>query len=231
MERLEIIRRERKIKGLTWNQLAEELPIDGNSLRIAFSRNKVDPIYLDVVEKKLEIGNNKLNVQANESDASFMTKAGSKYEDLMNGRYKLTVPFVPVRAQARYASEFNDAEFISNLTEVSFIVDRVGNGRYLAFEIQNDSMDDDSKRSIPDGAIVLGRELGKHHWKNKFRTTEFPYWIIVHENGMLCKEIVNHDVENGIITCHSLNDSPEYADFDFNLDEVHQLFNIVKKQL
>lgn len=143
----------------------------------------------------------------------------------------LMAPLVPVRAQARYVSDFHNAEFISGFSRVSLVVDRIGRGNYQAFEIQNDSMDDDSKRSIPDGAIVLGRELGKQHWQSKFRTNQFPYWIIVHKNAILCKEIIHHDVERGIITCHSLNESPEYQDFDLSLNDVNQLFNIVKKQI
>lgn len=159
----------------------------------------------------------------------FQTKAGSQYEELPNGKYKLTVPFVPVKAQARYVYDYTDAEFISDLQDMTFIVDRVGNGKYLAFEIQNDSMDDNTKESIPDGAVVLARELGRQHWKSKFRTTQYPYWIIVHKSTVLCKEITHHDVEKGIITCHSLNDSPEYPDFELHLDDVRQLFNIIKK--
>ena len=214
---------EKSARKLNNHALGGLIGKSGDAFRMALKRKSLTSLEIDRLENFF--GNEK------QTPDSFETKAGSKYEELPNGRYKLTVPFVPVRAQARYTSDFNDAEFISHLTEVSFIVDRVGNGKYLAFEIQNDSMDDDSKRSIPDGAIVLGRELNKQHWKNKFRTGDFPYWIIVHKQGMLCKEIINHDVENGVITCHSLNRSPEYQDFDIKLDDCYQLFNIVKKQI
>lgn len=182
-----------------------------------------------VVSEKMSIERiNKIKV--NDPLEYFQTKNGSQYEELPGGKYRLTVPLVPVRAQARYVTDFQDAEFISELVEVSFIVDRVGKGNYMAFEVQNDSMDDDSKRAIPDGAIVLGRELGRQHWKSKFRINDFPYWIIVHKSTILCKEIIGHDVERGIITCHSLNDSPEYQDFTVKLDDVKQLFNIISKQ-
>jgi len=157
----------------------------------------------------------------------FETKNGSQYEELGNGKYILTVPLVPVRAQARYIYEFTDAEYIEGLSKVSFIVDRVGVGVYRGFEIQNDSMNDGSIDSIPSGSYVCGRELSKTHWKDRLRINHFNDWIIVHENTVLCKRIKEHNVEKGIITCHSLNDSPEYQDFDIHLDEVKQLFNIV----
>lgn len=161
----------------------------------------------------------------------FNTKAGSNYEEMSNGKYLLTVPMVPFRAQATYISEFTDAEYISDLRQVSFVVDRVGKGKYMAFEVQNDSMNDGTIDSIPDGAIVLGRELGRQHWTNKLNTNVYPFWIIVHKDTVLCKGISKHDVEKGILTCHSLNNSPEYPDFNIKLNDVRQIFNIIKKQL
>ncbi|WP_299153138.1 hypothetical protein [uncultured Christiangramia sp.] len=185
-----------------------------------------DPEYRDLFIKDDETK----DVPVNQPLEIFQTKNGSQYEELANGKYVLTVPLVPVRAQARYVYEFTDAEYIEGLTKVSFIVDRVGVGVYRAFEIQNDSMDDDSKRSITSGSYVCGRELSKHHWKDKLRINHYNDWIIVHQDTILCKQIIDHDVEKGIITCHSLNTSPEYQDFEINLNEVKQLFNIISVQ-
>lgn len=192
---------------------------------ITYIRNKVH--YSKLPSKEINEG----NILVKEPLEIFNTKAGSNYEELPNGKYLLTVPMVPVRAQATYISEFADAEYISDLKKISFIVDRIGKGKYQAFEVQNDSMNDGTINSIPDGAIVLGRELGKQHWKNKLNTNGYPYWIIVHKNTILCKEIIAQDLENGTITCHSLNDSPEFQDFTIKLDDCHQLFNIIKKQI
>lgn len=161
----------------------------------------------------------------------FNTKAGSNYEELPNGKLLLTVPLVPVRAQATYIMEHTDADYIADLKKVSFVVDRVGKGSYRAFEIQNDSMNNGTIDSIPDGAIVLGRELGRHHWTSKLNYRQYPYWVIVHKNTVLCKQIIEHNLENGTITCHSLNDSPEYQDFKVELNDVRQLFNIIAKQI
>ena len=43
---LDIIAQQRKILGLTWDYLAEGLPIAGNSLRTAFNRRAVGEVYL-----------------------------------------------------------------------------------------------------------------------------------------------------------------------------------------
>lgn len=168
---------------------------------------------------------------------SFPTKSGNLIKELSNGKYLLTVPMIPHKAYATYISEFMDADYVSDLTKVSFVVDRVPRGVYRGFEIKNDSMNDatlergPSRDAILQGDIVLGRELGRQHWKSPLRTNDFPFWIIVTKHNIICKEIINHDVEKGIITCHSLNDSPEFQDFDLKLDDCLQLFNIVKKQI
>lgn len=55
MGRLENILKERRLQGVTWDELAEELPIKGNALRTAFTRKSVSDAYLEVIEKKLGI--------------------------------------------------------------------------------------------------------------------------------------------------------------------------------
>lgn len=54
-QRLQKIQEERKLQGVKWKELAENLPISSEGLRIAFSRGSVDPTYLKVIEEKLHI--------------------------------------------------------------------------------------------------------------------------------------------------------------------------------
>lgn len=176
-------------------------------------------------------------IKIKESHEVFKTKSGNIIDELSSGKFLLTVPLLPYKAHATYISEFQDAEYIDDLTKVSFMVDKVPRGKYIAFEIQNDSMNDatleygPSREAILNGDVVLGRELGKQHWTSKLNTNGYPYWIIIHKDTIVCKQIINHDVTNGIITCHSLNNSPEFQDFNLNLDDCYQLFNIIKKQI
>ncbi|WP_143469416.1 S24 family peptidase [Leeuwenhoekiella nanhaiensis] len=217
---------------LSWEKAAEGLPVSGPALRIAFSRKSVDEIYLEHLEQLLQIKNEKVSdIKVNEPLTYYENGRGLQYEEMAGGKYLLTVPLVPVRAQATYVSEYTDAEYINDLGKVSFVVDRIGQGNYRAFEVINDSMNDGSINSIPHGTIVLGRELQKHHWTSPLRVKQYPHWIIVHRDTVMCKEIVEHDVERGTITCHSLNDSPEYQDFTINLNDVKELYNIIKRQL
>lgn len=160
----------------------------------------------------------------------FVNSSGVKYFEMPNGRFRMRVPMVPVKAYAKYVDEYRDAEFVNDLEEVEFIVDKIGLGRYFAFEIKGDSMDDGSKRSLSDKDIVLARELSPDYWRDKLHNEEFPFWIIALDTTIVCKQIVAQNLERCEITCHSLNVSPEYADFTVSLNDVRQLCNIVARQ-
>lgn len=160
----------------------------------------------------------------------YTTRNGMMYYEMPNGKYRMRVPLIPTKAYAKYVDEYRDADFINHLEQIEFIVDKIGLGQYYAFEIKGDSMDDDSKRSISDKDVVLARELKQDLWKNKLHNDEYPFWIIVLDNTIVCKQIVHHDVQRCEITCHSLNPSPEYSDFTLSLNDVRQLCNIVAKQ-
>lgn len=159
------------------------------------------------------------------------TSSGIKYFELSGSKYRMRVPLVPFNAYARYISETCEPirQERESWDEVEFIVDKIGHGNYMAFEIKGDSMDDNSRRSFVQGDLVLARELDKVHWTTSLHYNQYPFWIIVLSDTILCKEIIDHNIETGDITCHSLNPSPEYADFTINLKDVCRIFNIVQK--
>ncbi len=162
-------------------------------------------------------------------DPYLITKSGIKYYQLPNGKFLMQVPFVPVKAYAKYVDECRDADPGEPMDEYNFIVDQIGHGKYMAFEIKGDSMDDDTRRSLANGDIILGRELNREYWKEKLHTKEYPNWIIVLDNTILCKQIIDQDLEKGTITCHSLNPSPEYGDFELKMNDIRQMFNIIQR--
>tara|TARA_R110002167_G_scaffold81296_6_gene222709 strand:- start:2281 stop:2841 length:561 start_codon:yes stop_codon:yes gene_type:complete len=68
MDRLDHILRQRKLKGVTWDYLAESLPVKGNALRTAFTRRSVSDAYLEVIERKLDITYNTKDLECNPDD-------------------------------------------------------------------------------------------------------------------------------------------------------------------
>ena len=138
----------------------------------------------------------------------------------------MNVPLVHIRAQCGYLNGYGDEGYLESLPSLPVIVDRTYHGKYMLFEAEGDSMDDGSKDSICDGDIVLAREVNRELWRYKLHIRDW-YFIIVHRTeGIAIKKIVDHDVERGIITCHSLNDM--FRDYKVHLSEVAELYNLIK---
>lgn len=156
-------------------------------------------------------------------------KNGSDFMKLENGQFLMTMPLAEWNVQAGLLDHYQDIEYVKEMAKHSIIVDEPYKGRYMAFRVKGDSMDDGTSNAITPNSVVATRELGRQHWTSKLRFKDFPYWIIyTTQNKMpLLKEITNHDTTTGVITCHSLNDSPEYNDFELSLNDVQALFYVV----
>jgi hypothetical protein len=158
--------------------------------------------------------------QADGSDSPFI--------DLGNGQYIMIVPLVQDYAYAGYLSGYQDNEYLDELPKHSFVVNKQHKGHYMAFQVIGDSMSNGTYESITEGSTVTGREIQRHLWNSRFHIHRFKDYVIVHKEGILIKRISKHDVETGVITCQSLNpDKESYPDFDLNLDDCSQMFNIV----
>lgn len=138
----------------------------------------------------------------------------------------LNVPLVNQYAYAGYTSGYSDPEYIETLPTIPFIVDHEALGNYMAFEVKGDSMNDGTEESYLEGDRLLCREIKRDLWRDSklhYRKWDF---VIVHKEGILIKRIIDHDVENGKITIHSLN--PLYPDKEIDLREVNQIFNVIE---
>ncbi len=135
------------------------------------------------------------------------------------------VPLVNQYAQAGYLAGFKDEDYTENLPTIPFADDVEHRGEYVCFEVKGDSMDNGSYESYLEGDILLCRNIRQDFWKSKLHYNKWDFVIIHKEKGILVKRIINHDVEKGIITMHSLNEY--YNDFEIHLQDVAQLFNIV----
>jgi len=160
------------------------------------------------------------DIQHNESESPFV--------DLGNGQYIMIVPLVQDYAYAGYLGGYQDEEYIDELPKHSFVVNKQHKGKYMAFQVIGDSMSNGTEESITEGSTVTGREIQRHLWSSRFHIHRFKDYVIVHKEGILIKRIIKHDVEAGLIVCQSLNpDKDAYPDFELNLDDCSQIFNIV----
>ncbi|HEX8575801.1 MAG TPA: LexA family transcriptional regulator [Flavobacterium sp.] len=145
--------------------------------------------------------------------------------NIMNVMY---VPLVNQFAYGGYLSGFGDPEFIEELPKIPFAADQEHKGKYICFEAKGDSMDDGTDEAIKERDILLCRDVNKEYWKSKLHINKWDFVIVHKERGIVIKRIIKHDVENGILTLHSLNDF--YEDYEVNINDIEQILNIVDIQ-
>lgn len=138
----------------------------------------------------------------------------------------MRVPIVTQYAYAGYLSGYSDPEYIEELPYIYIMVDREYKGRYQGFQVRGDSMYDGTDESIQEGVIAVGRNVAQHHWQSKLHIRRWNFVIVHKEEGILVKKLIDHNVEQGTITAHSLNSY--YEDRVFHLDEIAELWNVVK---
>jgi len=146
------------------------------------------------------------------------------------GRFKLGVPLISEEKAKEFAEDPENIGFLRTLTWVDFVVASYDGEDYRAFDITTNAMSDSSIFSIPNHAIVLGRSLKLEILAQRLKQNKRVFCIIIYRKQILCKEVLGFDEASNNIRCHSLNNSPEYADFDIHISEVDTMFEIVKKQ-
>lgn len=151
-------------------------------------------------------------------NASMVAEAAPKYFTSHT-----PVRVVTTTARAGYSDSYYADEYLKDMPTIMIESDREYKGKYLAFEIDGDSMEPEYNK----GDIVICREIPRDHWKTKLHFRDWDFVIAHGTKGIMVKEITAHDVETGEITCHSLN-SEIHADFTLNLKEVAYLYNIVE---
>lgn len=137
------------------------------------------------------------------------------------------VPLVDIRAKAGYLTDYANDTYIESLPLIPIKTEREYKGKYLIFEVEGDSMNDGSISSLIDGDRVLCRNIGKEHWRFPLHIDQWFFVIVHKEEGVIIKEIVDHNIDAGTITCHSLNHL--YGeDFTLRLNDISELYNVVE---
>lgn len=232
MDGLEI-KQKREQLGLTQKELGDLI---GSSRETIINYEKGKPIpksKSEILHKVLQPESAHLKAVRQEHvvklGEDFENKNGNKFIELPNGQYYMLMPLAEFNVQAGFLSTYQDADFLMDLSQHGILVDKPVQGRYVAFRVNGDSMDDGSSNAITRNSVVSTRELQRHHWKGKLRFRDFPYWVIYTTQSKmpLLKEIIEHNVEEGTILCHSLNDSPEFTDFTLHMNDIQALFYVI----
>lgn len=152
---------------------------------------------------------------------------GVRFFEQEDGRLLMQVPIVKYNALGSLADDFSPLYEDRDEEDVVFFdADKVYHGKYIAFKVDGDSMDDGTRRSFQRGDIILVRELDKTDWLPNLHISDWPFWVVNWGNCIRLKEIIKQD--GSTITLHSLNPSPEYTDFTLKLGEIKHLFNVIE---
>ena len=209
----EVFRIIRMNLGITQAELGDKLGLNARTIINYESENS--PIPKSIMELMDKYQKTVINKNGNE----FVLKD--------DGSYNIEVDIMPFLAYSSYLETFENATVHHDFDRATFNVDKFGRGNYKAFRTKGDSMNGGGIYDTPDGALVLGRELLKHHWTDGFNDNDYG-WIILATENIFHKDIIVLD-EKGEITCHSRNTSPEYSDFTINLNNVYQIFKVIKR--
>lgn len=231
-----------KRKNISTQKAAEMLGISRQGVYIYFKTsslqretvNKILTVFSTTEDEVFNAPNPRLEAKPTGlyADPLDYEDKSQKFIHLPDGSIAMRIPIVPQRAYAGYMSGFADPSYYDDLDDILIGVDREARGTYIGFEVVGRSMvcydtDELADQSIRPGRIAIGRELEPVHWKTRLHTHNYLNWIFVHKKeGILIKQIANHDVENGIITIHSLN--PDYPDEDLKLDDMQQIFSVIQ---
>lgn len=141
------------------------------------------------------------------------------------------IPVVSHMAYAGYLNGYSDEEYMETLPTIPYVIGQgEDNDTFVAFEVNGDSMDDDTPDAYKSGDILICKQLELQ----LYRDSPLPYkrrdFVIVHKDGILIKRIISHDISKHTITIHSLSDDPRYKDTVLDLEDVRQMFTVEYQQ-
>lgn len=187
-------------------------------------------LILDSPDQDIKIANAKFigSLDDNEDE-----EGNTKFREISPGRYRMRVSLVTNKAKAGFLRGFSDEEYVEELPVHEVTVDFFYKSKYLAFEVEGDSMDDRTIYAIPDKTIVTGRVLDPQLWKPKLHSHNYPNWIFIHRTeGIIVKQIASQNLDDGFITIRSLNpDKDMYPDETIEVKDIFMILNVVKREL
>ena len=221
--------------NISITKLTEEL---GLSTRTPFYRIKSGGNFSKNLAKKITDRYKEINYEYltkgigtlvdDEPDMVFINTNGNVFTEKKDGSFDVRVKYLPFSKYDFYLESLKNNTLQYQWDDVTFCVDQFGKGNYLGFKTNSNSMNGGMLYDTPSGASLLGRELGRHHWEDGFRSCDSG-WIILTEKNIFHKDITHFNKEKKTITCSSRNDSPEYVDFELQLDDILQIFKVIKR--
>ncbi len=236
---MQIIKQLRRTKGINQSDLAAAIGVSLRTIQLYEKKNANIPIKnLTKIAEFFDLAIGELYLrEVNEEESAYGRKKifdayGNIGYHLANGKFLVDVPILFEDSQAKFVKKYPNPDLIKNLIKSGFIVDQFNEAGFMAFEIIGNSMNDGTIASIPHGTLVLGKKIeedtflaaAKDQLVNKAM-------IFICEAQIVCKRFTGYNPHMKSVSCSSINNSPEYKDFDIPMREIAGIYEVVKKQL
>lgn len=152
-------------RGVTQKRLADELGLQQGVVSEMINGKRNDERLISHLMMTYGYTEKKSDVKpvVEQEKRHYTTNSnGVKFYEQEDGTLLMEVPKIPFPALGSPSDEF--ASLLKEIDEnevVLFPAEKVYHGKYYAFEVGGDSMDDGSRKSFERGDIVLVRELDK----------------------------------------------------------------------
>lgn len=134
------------------------------------------------------------------------------------------LPIVPYTARAGSIGDYEQLFGDETSERQPVLVTQQMHGRYLCFRVGGDSMEP----TLRHGDVVMARYINPDLYRDsKLHLRDWSVWIIVtRSEGILIKGVAEHNVEEGVLTLHSVN--PLYPDMTIHMSDVLDIYNAIE---
>ena len=232
-----IIKQLRRKNNISQSQLGKEIGVSLRTIQLYERKDANIPIknltkiaeYFDLTIAELYMHEVNDMGEAYTKRQPF-TKHSSVFYPLEHGKYLVMAPLVLVEWHQKYITSIQKDNF-KNPFQGGFIIDFLTEEPHRIFEVSGDSMNDGTSDAIPNKSNVLGLEIKKESLTRNNETYWNQSYVLVCADRIICKQLTGYNRQSKMVMCHNLNTSPEFKDFELPLDEILQVFKVVKKQL
>lgn len=210
------IYKERKKLGLTQAQLGKKLGVSYQTIQNWEGGSKIPPARLGLVLSFLDSIKN--------TDLQVLKKSFSREVKEVEFDEFMEAEYLPIKVQAGYLQGIEEKQPIE--LKKMLVPKEFEKGYYKVIEIEGDSMNDGTPRSICDGDKLLLKEADGGDYLNKVLPYRNSLFVIVSKEGIVCKQIILQDIDKEIIVCHSFN--PLHKDYEISFEDIYQIFYVKK---
>ncbi|MEZ4912241.1 MAG: S24 family peptidase [Saprospiraceae bacterium] len=129
--------------------------------------------------------------------------------------------YVPVAAHAGYAEQFQDQQFLTELTYFSLPDYKFQHGTYRCFDIAGDSMEP----SLYSGDKVVCSLVDNNNFYSSVRNN--LVYVVVTNGGILVKRLINHVMDKQSIEL--VSDNSYYAPQFLQITEIKEIWTVEVK--